>query len=189
MNKLSLIIHKNQYLFEIFKEIKLDTQYQLFLSHNNTDEIIKNLKKENKDFLTIIFDINDSNIENSLLIEKPTKLLNLLQKVSLAFLKTKYSVTSNISIGKYKINLNSRQISLGNSNLKLTEKELELIMYLYDSKNEKKSSHISKDVWGHSENVETHTVETHIYRLRKKIVNKFNDNDFLVYNKLGYRIR
>ena len=62
-------------------------------------------------------------------------------------------------------------------------------MYLYDSKNEKKSSHISKDVWGHSENVETHTVETHIYRLRKKIVDKFNDNDFLVYNKLGYRIR
>ena len=189
MNKLSLIIHKNQYLFEILKEIKLDTQYQLMLTRNNSDEIIKILKKENKDFLTIILDINDSNIENALLIEKPTKLSNLLQKISLAFLKKKYSATSNISIGKYKINLNSRQISLGNSNLKLTEKELELIMYLYDSKNEKKSSHIRKDVWGHSENVETHTVETHIYRLRKKILDKFNDNDFLLYNKLGYRIK
>ena len=61
-------------------------------------------------------------------------------------------------------------------------------MYLYQHKLEKKSSDIRKDVWGHSENVETHTVETHIYRLRKKIIDKFRDNNFIIYDKNGYKI-
>ena len=73
--------------------------------------------------------------------------------------------------------------------MKLTEKELQLIMYLHGNKEIKKTSDIRKDVWKHSENVETHTVETHIYRLRKKINNKFEDNKFILSTKNGYSIK
>ena len=62
-------------------------------------------------------------------------------------------------------------------------------MYLNESKIEKKSNEISKFVWGHSDNVETHTVETHIYRLRKKIIDKFNDSLFIISNNNGYKIK
>lgn len=189
MNNLSIIIHQNQNLFELLKEIKLDQQYNLVHVNSSIEEIIDKLKTKNKEYLVIS---NQDKIEcdnkKLILINKPIKISNLLEKISLLFVKNKYSITSNISIGKYKVNLNSRQISLNNNFLNLTEKELELIMYLFNSKKEKKSSEIRKDVWGHSKGVETHTVETHIYRLRKKINEKFKDQNFLIYNDLGYKI-
>ena len=189
MNKFNLIIYQNQYLFEILKEIKLDSQYQITYVENNIDEIILNIKKENKEFLVISNKIQKKfEKKYMLLITKPLKILDLIEKISLSFLKNKYSTTSHISVGKYIIDLNSRKISLNGVDLKLTEKEIELIMYLYQHKLEKKSSDIRKDVWGHSENVETHTVETHIYRLRKKIIDKFRDNNFIIYDKNGYKI-
>tara|TARA_B100000029_G_scaffold490624_1_gene549839 strand:+ start:4970 stop:5542 length:573 start_codon:yes stop_codon:yes gene_type:complete len=190
MKKFNLIIHQNQYLYEILKEINLDLHYQLILANDNIDEILNKLKIENKEFLIISNNIkNGYDNKRVLLINKPIKIFELTEKISLLFLKNKYSLTSNISIGDYKINLNSRYISLDNTNLKLTEKELELIMYLYNTKVERKSSDIRRDVWGHSENVETHTVETHIYRLRKKIIDKFKDDKFLLYNNDGYIIK
>ena len=189
MNKLFLVIDQNQYLYNLLKEIKFDLQYQIISVESNIDEIINKLIFQKNDYL-IITNKAKHNYDKmrTISINKPIKIFQLFEKINLIFSKNKYSITSNISIGKYTVDLNSREISLERSNLKLTEKELDLIMYLFESKTEKKSSDIRKDVWGHSANVETHTVETHIYRLRKKIIEKFNDQNFLVHEKNGYKI-
>mgnify|MGYP001468543048 CR=1 FL=1 len=189
MNKFILIVDQNKYLYELLIEIKLDLQYKLlFLDNNINDEINKIINNQN-DYLIITDNpLNKFKKNKTLVLSKPMKISQLYEKINVINLKNKYSNNSNISIGKYTINLNSRNISRENSSLKLTEKELEMIMYLFDSKDEKKSNIISKDVWGYSENVETHTVETHIYRLRKKIIDKFKDNNFIISNDKGYKI-
>ena len=91
-------------------------------------------------------------------------------------------------IGSYKINLNSREMSQSNLRLKLTEKEINSIIYLFNSKDEVKINELQSKVWGYQPELETHTVETHIYRLRKKILKKFNDDSFILTNKSGYQI-
>ena len=90
--------------------------------------------------------------------------------------------------GNYYLDINSRFLFKNEAKLKLTEKEVDLILYLKNSKTEKSSQDLQKDIWRHVAEVETHTVETHIYRLRKKISDKFEDNNFIIYNKNGYKI-
>ena len=73
-------------------------------------------------------------------------------------------------------------------NLKLTEKEIEIILYLNETKTKNDVADLQKNIWGYSEDMETHTVETHIYRLRKKISNKFNDENFILSRQNAYFI-
>mgnify|MGYP001425334076 CR=1 FL=1 len=116
MNNLSIIIHQNQNLFELLKEIKLDQQYNLVHVNSSIEEIIDKLKAKNKEYLVISnHDKIECDNKKLILIKKPIKISSLLEKISLLFVKNKYSITSNISIGKYKVNLNSRQISLNNN--------------------------------------------------------------------------
>ena len=75
-----------------------------------------------------------------------------------------------------------------NIKLKLTEKEANIIVYLFQSDNSVSVDRLQFDVWGYRSKLETHTVETHVYRLRKKILKKFNDNNFIISNKNGYKI-
>ena len=189
MNKLFLIIDQNQYLYEILKEIIIDLQYEIINGGNRIDEEINKIISNNNDYL-ILTNKNTNKYEKtkSIFLSKPIKIKKLLEIINLMFLRNKYSETSNISIGNYNLDLNSRTMSFDNKKLKLTEKELNLIMYLFVNETEKKSFDIRKDVWGYSDGVETHTVETHIYRLRKKIIEKFNDKKFLSYEKNGYKL-
>ena len=76
-----------------------------------------------------------------------------------------------------------------NKELNLTEKEADIIVFLKNSKKSVSIDELQTHVWGYSSKLETHTVETHIYRLRKKINNKFNNNDFIKSTKLGYNIK
>ena len=73
--------------------------------------------------------------------------------------------------------------------LKLTEKEISSIIFLYKAKKPVKVNELQLKVWGYQSDLETHTVETHIYRLRKKILNKFKDNNFIVSTADGYQIK
>jgi len=73
--------------------------------------------------------------------------------------------------------------------LKLTEKEINTIKYLSNSNQPVGIDELQKMVWSYQSDIETHTVETHIYRLRKKILNTFNDNEFIVSKKNGYQIK
>ena len=103
-------------------------------------------------------------------------------------LKKKYNQQSEINLGPYKLNLNSRKIFSNEISLDLTEREANIIIFLNNSKKPVKISELQTEVWGHNSKLDTHTVETHIYRLRKKINNIFNDNNFIKSSKLGYTI-
>ena len=112
----------------------------------------------------------------------------MIEKINSNLLMQQYNFKSNINLGDYLLDLNSRIISLGNSNLKLTEREIQIILFLKKQKQPTNINRLQKEVWGYSEESETHTVETHIYRLRKKIKKSFDDQGFIKSNKKGYFI-
>ena len=93
-----------------------------------------------------------------------------------------------MNIGNYKINLNSREMSFKDLTLKLTEKESKVILFLSKSNKPVNVDQLQSKVWGFNSKLETHTVETHIYRLIKKINDKFNDENFIISKKDGYEI-
>ena len=93
----------------------------------------------------------------------------------------------SLKIGKYKLDLNSRKIIFNNIALNLTERETNLIIFIYQKGNVS-IKELQKKVWDYSNDLETHTVETHIYRLRKKIKDTFDDEKFILYDNNGYFI-
>ena len=92
------------------------------------------------------------------------------ENLNIKFLKNKFVHQSKIKIKNYSIDLNSREIALNNTKLKLTEKEINTIIYLSNKKKPISIQELQTNVWGYQLGMETHTVETHIYRLRKKIL-------------------
>ena len=116
------------------------------------------------------------------------KISNLIEKINLAILKANFSVKSNIVIRKYFLDLNSREISYKKKKTKLTEQEVKILIYLEKLNNTVKVDKLQKDIWGYGEDLETHTVETHIHRLRKKFLKVFNDDNFIISSKEGYYI-
>ena len=135
-----------------------------------------------------------SNIENTQEIEKgnvknyPIRINKLIEIVNIQFLKNKFNEQNNIYVGKYNINLNSRTMSYKNKSLSLTEKETKIITHLSNSKKSITIDNLQYEVWDHKLKLETHTVETHVYRLRKKVESKFNDKFFIISSKNGYKI-
>ena len=103
-------------------------------------------------------------------------------------IKLKFNHQSKIIIKGYELNLNSKFIGKNNLNLKLTEKEINIILYLNHKKIKHNVADLQKNIWDYSSNIETHTVETHIYRLRKKINDLFKDQNFILTHKNGYFI-
>ena len=94
-----------------------------------------------------------------------------------------------MKVNNYSINLNSREMLKNNTKLKLTEKEINTINYLSKSNRPVSIDELQAKVWSYQSDIETHTVETHIYRLRKKILNSFNDKEFIISKKNGYQIK
>ena len=186
MSKLNIAIYKLTVLYEILIEIKSELNFNLF-NFTENDENFKKFIKNNPESLIISSEAN-KDFKNLIFYNKTFKLKKLLQQINIYLSKSNYGIKSNISIGKYKIDTNSRLISNNSSSLKLTEREIDLIIYLNNSKDEKTNLDLQKNVWKHSNDLETHTVETHIYRLRKKMNESFNDNNFIISNKSGYKL-
>ena len=127
-------------------------------------------------------------IKNLLILEdKPIKFDKFLEIININFLKNKFFRQSNIKIGKYNLDLNSRNITYKDKNLSLTERESDLIIFINEKKNVSVKD-LQKKVWHYSQDLETHTVETHIYRLRKKMKEIFGDENFIKNEKKGYSI-
>jgi len=103
-------------------------------------------------------------------------------------MKLRFNYQSKIGVKDYELNLNSKFFIKGNLSLKLTEREIEIILYLNDNKKKNAILDLQKNIWNYSPDIETHTVETHIYRLRKKISNKFKDENFILSHENGYYI-
>ena len=186
MNLKKIIIYHHDVLFNILYEIKEKLNFNLEkVDKENFEELKKYLSN---DYL-IISSLEISELKNYLRIEeKPIKLKKLIELINLKFLKKIFNSQSDILIGSYKINLNSREISKNNITLDLTEREINLILFLKKSNSAVNIEELQKEVWDYGSELETHTVETHIYRLRKKIKEKFNDKNFIISLKKGYLI-
>ena len=181
MSSKTLIIYNSPILFEIFEEIK---------ENLNFDITIFNEKKMDQSYLNnlenyLIISKNENNIKNCKVISTPSKIDKILEQINIWFLGNKFSSQSKIKIGDYFLNLNSRQISNSDKILNLTEKETELILFIQTNKFVTLKD-LEKKVWKHSSELETHTVETHVYRLRKKFLENFKDNKFIKHDKKGY---
>ena len=186
MHKQILIIFKFKSLFKIINELENELNFDVIEVSKEIDLTDKLLKFNNSLIVTQKKGVDKSN--QLILNQLPIKFSKLLEKINIEFLKLQFNEKSKIDIGKYKIDLNSRYLISSDQKLKLTEKEADIIIYLYKSNLPVKINQLQKEVWGFKSKLETHTVETHIYRLRKKILEIFKDNDFIISKRNGYKI-
>ena len=182
----NLIIYKFDSLYHILKELEEHLNFKII---EVSDEKTLNLEINNsKDYL-IFTQKNKLFSNNQIFIENfPIKINTLIEKLNIEILKKKFINQAQFKENNYLIDLNSRNMSLEKLTLKLTEKEVNTIIYLLRNNKPISIKELQKTVWEYQSDIETHTVETHIYRLRKKILDKFKDDNFLISTKEGYLI-
>ena len=187
MNKQNLIIYDFIELFSILEEIKDNLNFNLL---NVSNKEFSDLKLNQLNSFLIITKNKVPNLENQIVINNyPLRISKIIETININFLKNRFIQQSEIDLGFYKLNLNSRKMFDDKNELNLTEKEADIIIFLKKSEKSVSIDELQTKVWGHSSKLDTHTVETHIYRLRKKISNKFNNDDFMKSTKLGYNIK
>ena len=182
-----LIIYKFKSLYYILEEISLILNFKIVYvdNENSFNNEVKNL-----DQYLIISDKKYSNTNNQFCLNNmPINIFQLIEMINIEFLKIQFNSQSELKVNNYIINLNARELLLKNIKLKLTEKEINTIIYLSKSDKPVSIEELQKKVWSYQSDIETHTVETHIYRLRKKILNTFNDSQFIFSEKKGYHIK
>ena len=182
MNK-TVLIYNSPILFHIFEEIKDNLNFNFFLCTESTKSNLDISDQSN----CIIISHTANNIKNLHVFNVPIEIKSLIEKINIWFLAKNFSNQSSVKVGSYCIDLNSRKISKNKKFLDLTEKEVQLIMFI-QSHDAVSLKNIQNKVWNYSSDLETHTVETHIHRLRKKFLKMFNDDNFIKYNKSGYFI-
>ena len=187
---------KNNFLFEmknfILKDLnKADlTNYIILSKFIHKDYLFKNKNIEQKKIIFLLKkNENFNKINNTQYIFYPFNIYDLVEKINTELIKQKYNDQSFIKILNYSLDINSRIISNDSGRLKLTEREVDIILFLNDHKKPQKVNILQNQVWKYSSELETHTVETHIYRLRKKIIDKFKDDNFILSDENGYFIK
>jgi len=183
----NLIIYKLNSLYHILEELDLDLNFKIScVDHENS----LNHELNNYNNNLIISNEKHPDINNQIVLENlPINIFKLIEKINIQFLKLQFNIQSSVKVNNYMINLNSREMLINGTKLKLTEKEINTIIYLYRSNKPVSINELQKKVWSYQSNMETHTVETHIYRLRKKILSTFNDDKFIFSKKNGYQIK
>ena len=187
MSSQNLIIYKYNSLYHIFEELGLDLNFEITCIN---DENLLNDKVKTLNNYLILSDKKNLNNSNQIILDNmPVKIYRLIERINIEFLKLQFNSQSQVKINDYVIDSNSRQMTSGKTKLKLTEKEINTIIYLLKMKKPVSIDELQENVWSYQSDIETHTVETHIYRLRKKISNSFNDNEFIISKKNGYQIK
>ena len=212
MNNFTISVFGNKIFSEIICEIKSFSKYQIKY-YDDLDLCINDGEKENhvavffinklnKVFFNKIKKINfplikiyeSDTTDKKLLRESKEQLnmpfsINVFEKKIISLIaKSKFKKNSLINLNGYVIDKNERKIKKNNLELQLSEKEIDFLILFSENKDPIKRELVLKKVWNYSKETETHTVETHIHRLRKKILDKFNDNNFIKNNKKGYYI-
>ena len=181
-------------LYEILDEIKENLSFKI-IKFENEEDFEKKFDLDRLDYLVISktdrkllpnINITDKNFLD--FNDLPLSFKKLIELINIKLIKLKFTQQSKITIKGYELNLNSKFFSKGSLKLKLTEKEIEIILYLNDKKIKHNVADLQKNIWSYSADMETHTVETHIYRLRKKISDKFNNKNFIMSDNGGYFI-
>ena len=190
MSKQSLIIYKIPVLYNILNEIRENFKFNLYNFSEKYDFQKINSEKYGNYIILTNYKNKIKNRSNQLVFENfPTSIFKIIEKANILFLKQKFQDQSQIYIGKYRLDLNSRKLLNKKKSLKLTERETEIIIFLNNSKESQSIENLENKVWGHASDLETHTVETHIYRLRKKLMEIFDDDKFIISTKEGYKIQ
>ena len=212
MSNLTISTFGSKIFLEIISEIKLFSKFKIKY-YENLDLCIKDAEEQN---LLVVFFVNKENIKlfsnnksynfPSILITEvsipkvnfsseireeinmPFTLIELERKIISLFAKNEFKKNSLISLNSYIIDKNERKIRKNELELQLSEKEIDFLILFSKSKKPINRNLVLKKVWNYSSESETHTVETHIHRLRKKILEKFNDNNFIKNNNKGYYI-
>ena len=186
---LSLVFFENDALLELsipeINAVLIDNEFCNDVNNLNSISKINNkpiLLIENKDFSSI------NNIKYNEKITLPLNLTDFSNKITNIIMSFKFNKNSSIQIKNYTIDKNERKLKKKNLFIVITEREIELIELLFNKKKPLSKKYILKEVWKYAEGVDTHTIETHIYRLRKKIISKFNDENFIINSKTGYSI-
>jgi len=182
MSSKTLIVN-HEYLYDILNEISENINFEVI---NGLDKDIDHNHFKNYIFLSTKKEKSENN--HLIITEFPIKIKKLIEIININFLRKNYNLQSNIKVGEYELDLNSRILKLKNVSLDLTEMEANVILFIKKSNKPIKIKDLQKNVWHQVTELETHTVETHIYRLRKKIKEKFQDDDFIKSTKNGYEI-
>jgi hypothetical protein len=194
MIKQNIFIVNFDLLYEILEEIKDNLSFNI-VKFNKVEDFLKSPNLSSNDLLISqrsnlnSFLSTGVNKDHILFFEDiPISINKIIELINIQLIKVRFNHQSKVRIKQYELNLNSKFFSNGSTSIKLTEKEIEIILYLNDTKKKHDVLDLQKNIWKYSEEIETHTVETHIYRLRKKISNKFNDENFILSDKSGYFI-
>tara|TARA_B100000900_G_scaffold243056_1_gene206659 strand:+ start:202 stop:762 length:561 start_codon:yes stop_codon:yes gene_type:complete len=180
-----LIIHEYKILYQVLNEISESLNFDIIQSNNKN---LKEFKFDPKNNYLIVSKKKIDGIKNNLILDNlPIQLEKLVQIININFMKNKFSDQSNIKIGEFNLDLNSRKISFNDKSLNLTERETNLIIFIKDKK-DVTIKELQKRVWDYSSDLDTHTVETHIYRLRKKMKETFGNENFIINTSKGYSI-
>lgn len=189
----NIFILNSKTLYDILIELKNLLNFNIL--HMNEKDLNKNTFDDYKNYILLTNDLK--NLEKNPYIdmakvlvinEIPIPIKKLLEKINIFILKESFQTQSKKKIKDYYFDLNDRTIFKKEKKVKLTEKELQLILYLDLKKDPQNIIKLQNEIWGYNKDLETHTVETHIYRLRKKIQKEFNDEQFIKSNKKGYSL-
>tara|TARA_B100000029_G_scaffold224106_1_gene222052 strand:- start:127 stop:765 length:639 start_codon:yes stop_codon:yes gene_type:complete len=212
MNSLTISIFGNQTFLNIVNELKLFKDYKfisftdfqlcineskknnwiiIFFKNNENKKIYKEIIKENLPLIIIDnFKKKDKKMSKELIdsLNMPFRIINLKNKITSLSAKYEFNKSSLINLGSYVIDKNQRKIKKENLELKLTEKEIDFLILFTENEKPLNRDFVLKKVWKYSTETDTHTIETHIHRLRKKIFQKFKDSNFIKNNQKGYYI-
>ena len=196
MSKKKIYVIDINKLQDIFDEIKTDLDYEFVFKKNlNFLKIELNQLVFDKSVLFIVSSRYQNDLEKKINKKKiiifdknPLIIQNLIENINITFLKLNYNYQSKIILKDYILNLNSKEIKKKKNYLKLTEREIEIILFLFNKKKATNIKDLQINVWHQKKDLETHTVETHIYRLRKKFSKTFRDFNFISSVKDGYII-
>ena len=212
MNKLTITIFENQIFLQIINELKLFSEFEvkfysdinlcikdasqqkqlvIFFISDTNKKYFEKIKINNFPLIVISKSLLKKNILSSEFIEQinmPFSILDFKKKVISLLARYEFYTSSLIDLGGYIINKNERKMKRSNLELQLTEKEINFLILFTKNKQPLTRNFILKNVWNYSSKSDTHTVETHIHRLRKKILEKFGDNNFIKNNPKGYFI-
>ena len=183
-------------LYNIISELKEHINYELskFDSKETFFDEYKNKKISTENAILVVpegeynFFIKNINEDQIVKFNPPINISMFIENLNVRFIQKKYQNQSNISVKGFFLDINSRELKKDRASLKLTERETDMILFLSNSKIHVNVDTLEKEIWQHSSELETHTVETHIYRLRKKIKAEFGDDDLIKSNKDGYSI-
>ena len=201
MHRLNVLIYASNSFVSTLNELKPFLKFNHFTSAPKTgydiilfhDEVLKDKKIKNlidkSDFSKVcVSNKKVQTLKCDAVVQLPTTLKEINNTLENIFAKKKFLKNSSIKVKTYLLDKNEKKLIKNNNSIILTEKEVQLIELLLNDPKPLSKDDILSSVWNYSADADTHTVETHIYRLRKKINEKFLDNEFILNSKDGYHL-